>query len=80
MQLFLEAMPIILRLFPRVRGHLLFSNYSRNNLPKPPPQPPLIYTLACRYQYLYTLENSHQFPLSDNFPLHKFGYFKSVKL
>ena len=34
-QLFLEAMPIILRLFPKARGHLLFSNYSWNNLPKP---------------------------------------------
>ena len=28
-------MPIILRLFSKARGHLLFSNYSRNNLPKP---------------------------------------------
>ena len=68
MQLFLEAMPIILRLSPRVRGHLLFLNYSRNNLPKPTPQPPLIYILACRYQCLYTLENSHQFPLSGFSP------------
>ena len=35
MQLFLEAMPIILKLFSKARGHLLFSNYFRNNLPKP---------------------------------------------
>ena len=35
MQLFLGAVPIILRLFSKVRGYLLFSNYSRNNLPKP---------------------------------------------
>ena len=35
MQLFLGAVPIILRLFSKARGHLLFSNYSRNNLPKP---------------------------------------------
>ena len=38
MQLFLGAVPIILRLFSKARGHLLFSNYSRNNLPKPNPQ------------------------------------------
>ena len=37
MQLFLGAVPIILRLFSKARGHLLFSNYSRNNLPKPTP-------------------------------------------
>ena len=37
MQLFLGAVPIILRLFSKARGHLLFSNYSRNNLPKPMP-------------------------------------------
>ena len=35
MQLFLGAVPIILRLFSKARGHLLFSNYSRNNSPKP---------------------------------------------
>ena len=35
MQLFLGAVLIILRLFPKARGHLLFSNYSQNNLPKP---------------------------------------------
>ena len=35
MQLFLGAVPIILRLFSKARGHLLFSNYSQNNLPKP---------------------------------------------
>ena len=35
MQLFLEAVPIILKLLFKARGHLLFSNYSRNNLPKP---------------------------------------------
>ena len=35
MQLFLGAVPIILRLFSKARGYLLFSNYSRNNLPKP---------------------------------------------
>ena len=35
MQLFLEAVPIILKLFSKARGHPLFSNYSRNNLPKP---------------------------------------------
>ena len=35
MQLFLGAVPIILRLFSKARGHLLFSNYSWNNLPKP---------------------------------------------
>ena len=35
MQLFLEAVHFILRLFPKARGHLLFSNYSQNNLPKP---------------------------------------------
>ena len=35
MQLFLRAVPIILRLFSKDRGHLLFSNYSWNNLPKP---------------------------------------------
>ena len=35
MQLFLGAVPIILRLFSKAREHLLFSNYSRNNLPKP---------------------------------------------
>ena len=37
MQLFLGAVPIILRLFSKARRHLLFSNYSRNNLPKPIP-------------------------------------------
>ena len=31
MQLFLRAVPIILRLFSKPRGHLLFSNYSQNN-------------------------------------------------
>ena len=35
MQLFLGAVPIILRLFSKARGHLLFSNYSWNNLPEP---------------------------------------------
>ena len=35
MQLFLEAVPIILELFHKARGHLLFSNYSWNSLPKP---------------------------------------------
>ena len=40
MQLFLGAVPIILRLFSKARGHLLFSNYSRNNLPKPSHRPP----------------------------------------
>ena len=35
MQLFLGAVPITLRLFSKARGYLLFSNYSRNNLPKP---------------------------------------------
>ena len=35
MQLFLEAVPIILKLFSKARGHLLFSNYSQTNLPKP---------------------------------------------
>ena len=35
MQLFLGAVPIILRLFSKARGDLLFSNYSWNNLPKP---------------------------------------------
>ena len=35
MQLILEAVLIILKLFSRARGHLLFSNYSRNNLPEP---------------------------------------------
>ena len=35
MHLFLGAVPIILRLFTKARGHPLFSNYSRNNLPKP---------------------------------------------
>ena len=35
MQLFLGAVPIILRLFSKARGHLLYSNYSRNNLSKP---------------------------------------------
>ena len=35
MQLFLEVVPIILKLFSKARGHLLFSNYSWNNLPKP---------------------------------------------
>ena len=35
MQLFLGAVPTILRLFSKARGHLLFSNYSQNNLPKP---------------------------------------------
>ena len=35
MQLFLGAVPIILRLFSNTRGHLLFSNSFRNNLPKP---------------------------------------------
>ena len=39
MQLFLGAMPIILRLFSKARGPLLFSNYSRNNLPKPTHHP-----------------------------------------
>ena len=34
MQLFLGAVPIILTLFSIALGHLLFSNYSRNNLPK----------------------------------------------
>ena len=38
MQLFLGAVPIILRLFSKARGHLLFSNYSWNNLPKPTQQ------------------------------------------
>ena len=42
MQLFLGAVPIILRLFSKARGHLLFSNYSRNNLPKP--------TYGCTWQ------------------------------
>ena len=28
-------MPIILRLFSKTKGHLLFSNYSRNILPEP---------------------------------------------
>ena len=40
MQLFLEAVPIILKLFSKARGHILFSNYSRNNLPKPMYEPP----------------------------------------
>ena len=35
MQLFLGAVPIILRLFSKARGCLLFSNYSGNKLPKP---------------------------------------------
>ena len=35
MQVFLGAVPIILRLFSKARGHLLFSNYSWNNLPEP---------------------------------------------
>ena len=35
MMLFLGAVPIILKLFSKARGHLLFSNYSWNNLPKP---------------------------------------------
>ena len=35
MKLFLGAVPIILRLFFKARGHLLISNYSWNNLPKP---------------------------------------------
>ena len=35
MQLFLEAVPIILKLFSKARGHLLFLYYSWNNLPKP---------------------------------------------
>ena len=35
MLLFLGAVSIILRLFSKARGHLLFLNYSRNNLPKP---------------------------------------------
>ena len=34
MQIFLGAVPIVLKLFSKARGHLLFSNYSRNNLPK----------------------------------------------
>ena len=38
MQLFLEAVPIIFKLFSKTRGHLLFSNYSQNNLPKPNPR------------------------------------------
>ena len=39
MQLFLRAVPIILRkLFSKARGHLLFSKYSWNNLPKPTKQ------------------------------------------
>ena len=37
MQLFLGAASIILRLFSKARGYLLFSNYSWNNLPKPRP-------------------------------------------
>ena len=37
MQLFLGALPIILRLFSKARGHLLLSNYSWNNLPEPSP-------------------------------------------
>ena len=41
MQLFLEAVPIILKLFSKAREHiLLFSNYPRNNLPKPTYEPP----------------------------------------
>ena len=39
MQLFMGAVPIILRLFSKARGHLLFSNYSQNNLPKPNTNP-----------------------------------------
>ena len=35
MQLFLEAVPIILKIFSKTTGHLLFSSYSQNNLPKP---------------------------------------------
>ena len=35
MQLFPGAVPIILKLFSKARGHLLFSNYPWNNLPKP---------------------------------------------
>ena len=38
MKLFLGAVPIILRLFSKAKRHLLFSNYSRNNLPKPSQQ------------------------------------------
>ena len=34
MQLFLKAVPIILKLFSKAKGCLLFSNYSRNNSPK----------------------------------------------
>ena len=30
-----EAVPIIPRLFSKARVHLLYSNYSWNNLPKP---------------------------------------------
>ena len=33
-------MPIILRLFSKTKGHLLFSNYSRNILPEPNDGPP----------------------------------------
>ena len=38
MQLFLGAVPIILRLFSKARRHLLLSNYSWNNLPNPTPE------------------------------------------
>ena len=34
-RLFLGVVPIILRLFSKTKGHLLFSNYSWNNLPEP---------------------------------------------
>ena len=34
MQLYLGTVPIILRSFSKARGHLLFSNYFQNNLPK----------------------------------------------
>ena len=39
MQLFLGAVPIIFKLFSNSKGHLLFSNYSGNNLPKPSDEP-----------------------------------------
>ena len=51
MQLFLGAVPIILILFSKAKGHLLFSNYSWNNLPEP--------SAGCAHHSLYTTHALH---------------------
>ena len=60
MQLFLGAVPIFLRLLSKARGHLLFSNYSRNNLPKPTDDASWLTYLASHSVYVH---NKAVFPV-----------------